>query len=166
MPAIHSELLTPPLLEPERWLSKLADRFSYDLLEEEGLPADFLNAALAVLSRSELFAIKGAWKFLKVLQDDFHRLTPEQLELLVQAIVINYGAYRDETLCLATSDFIARICSTAVAVRAFEAMTKTTVPEGKYAVRVALEALAHEVERRGEPSSAVARAIYEQLSAG
>jgi hypothetical protein len=44
---IYSEVLSPPRIKPEKWLAKLADRFSYDLLEEEGPPADFLNLVLA-----------------------------------------------------------------------------------------------------------------------
>jgi hypothetical protein len=97
--------------KPERCegaFSRAADSVEDDLLEFDEFPPEYFAFAVALLSEERFFMRAGVWNFLLVLSTEKEKLLEPHYRALAQAITDNYPAYKNEDLCLAVCDFIAR----------------------------------------------------------
>jgi hypothetical protein len=92
----------------EATFRKVADSYEDDLLEFEDFPVDYFNFFMKLLSERKYYSKPGLWNFLLVLGTESHKLLPLHYKMLGEKFVENYDKYRDEDLCLAICDFIAR----------------------------------------------------------
>jgi hypothetical protein len=100
--AIQSVDATEPAVQ------KCAESFSRLLWEHPGLPPEFLEFCLELLSTPALFSKPGIWHFLFELNTEYHRLDEAALERLRRVLESRYVHYADEMLRHMVCDFVAR----------------------------------------------------------
>jgi hypothetical protein len=115
----------------ESVFQQVADRYEDDLLEFDDFPDEYFDLALDLLSSVKFYSKPGVWNFLLVLSTEQDKLQHHHYEALVDRIVSNYGSYKNNDLCLAVCDFIARNYSVGDARRIFQqlALIESNKPE-------------------------------------